>query len=474
MNPVRVSRPVRPRRGFIFYAFAIFVAMAIMVIFGARARWYQDRAVRDTRVLAAARDAILAHLSEPDLDASGRRLGQFGFLPELPNPLAPAFTGYAPAFVPPSGRCATRTWVAGAALTPVDTAGVQARCFGRLPFASLGVDVDYADPSDMDGRIPWLFLSPNLAISQACMADLTPLVVGAPVNNTCPSELPFPWMTVVDEHGNVLSSRVAFALVMPGPPAAGQAARSATSAPGAWMGSLTVLPTCAQPCVPGTYNNATYNQAVGRPQVLATTSLAPDALRRASWLRAPADFRNRVLYVTIDELMPVLERRARKSAEAAMASYFAANTSYPYASALGDGTATCSPGTLAGHLAILQGTCPQPAPVLPSWWTASGWQRYFVYRVSTNCSAGSCNPPGLTLNGTPNVKAVLAAPGAPIVSAPFAPSKGAAQAPLVGGVLSANASDYLDSVVNANALVTGSFTAVTGSSSDDDHFEALP
>ncbi len=468
---MRAAHSLAPRHaqsGLVFYAFVVVTLFALAALLWARAFWQEDQAQRDQRILQLARDAVLAHLAAPDLDAApGRRLGQLGFMPDL------AFTGLGA----PITLCAFRTWVPGQALTAVDATGAAARCFGRLPWLSLGMDLGPVDPIDRAGKIPWLIVSPNLAATKACMPNLTPLVIGSAVANTCPglaSQLPFPWLTVVDERGNVLTNRAAFALVMPGPPANGQS-RSLAAGPNAWLGTLTVLPGCPAPCQPGTYDNSKYNQANGIATTLVTTTLPRNAFEHLTWIADPHDFNNRVLWVSVDELFATLQRRAREQLNNTLLSFKASNGYYPYAATFNQFNGTCTSGTLYGHPPIVNGGgC--TALSMPQWWIDAAWHQYFVYAVSPTCNASNsaCAAPGLTVTPstgvtTSGVNAALVEPGTPIISAPFAPSRGAPQAPLALGVLSALAADYVDSIANANAGASGILAAVTpGTAVDDD------
>ncbi len=442
----------RDQQGLVFYAFVLVTVFVITALFWAQSLWQGNREARDLAVLHQARDAVLAHLAAPELDATpGRRLGQLGFMPDL------AFTGQGA----PVTQCAYRTWAPGAALVAAETSGAAARCFGRLPWQSLGVDLGPVDANDVQGRIPWLVVSPNLAVSKNCMPNLTPLVVGSPVGNACPSQLPFPWLTVVDERGNVLSNRVAFALIMPGPPANG-VARNATAAPGAWLNALQVKPGCPTPCTPGYYDNAAYQQANGAPTTLVATRLSNDALQHLSWLADPRQYHNRVLWVTVDEMFRFLEARARRELNTALVAFRASRNYYPYAAGFSDPTGSCTANLGFGHPASQGGSCGESA-TLPAWWTDAGWHQYFIYAVSPTCVAGStaCGAPGLRLNGVNGVNALLLSPGSPIRVAPFAPSRGAPQAPLVLGALSPLPADYIDNNANVNGGTTGIFASVT-------------
>ena len=465
----------RSQQGLVFYAFVLVTIFVIAALFWAQTLWQGNREARDLKILQQARDAVLAHLASPELDSPQvRRLGQFGILPDL------AFTGQGA----PINQCAYRTWVPGAPLASADNSGASARCFGRLPWQSLGIDLGPVDTNDTQGRIPWLIVSPNLAVTKNCMPNLTPLVIGSPVTNTCPgspSQLPFPWLTVVDERGNVLSNRVAFALIMPGPPVGG-VARNATAAPAAWLNSLQVKPGCPTPCVPGVYDNAAYQQANGVATTLVATNFSDAALKQASWIADPRQYHNRVLWVSVDELFRYLEARARKELDNALTSFKAvlAHGYFPYAANFNSLTGDCSANLRFGHPAVRDGNCAPGTSLsaqLQSWWIDAGWQQYFVYAVSPTCVAAShaCGAPDLSLDGSNGVNALLLGPGSPITAAPFAASRGAPQAPLALGALSPLPADYIDSTANVNGGATGIFTNVapTVTAPNDDRLDIV-
>jgi len=464
----------RDQQGLVFYAFVLVTIGVMAALFWAQTLWQGDRAARDLKVLRQARDAVLAHLASPELDPPPvtRRLGQMGVMPDL------AFTGMGAN----AEYCAYRTWAPGAPLAKAETSGAAARCFGRLPWKALGVDLGPVDTNDIQGRIPWLIVSPNLAVTKICMPNFTPLVVGAPVGNVCPSPLPFPWLTVVDERGNVLSNRVAFALVMPGPPAGGPA-RNAAATPHAWLNALQVNAGCPTPCVPGYYDNAAYQQANGAPTTLVATDLAGDALQRLPWLADPRQYHNRVLWVTVDEMFRFLEARARMELDEALASFKAdaGHPYYPYAANFNALDGACTANLLFGHPAVLDSGCgpgKSLQALLKAWWIDAGWHQYFIYAVSPTCVAASaaCGAPGLTLDGRNGINALLIGPGAPITAAPFAASRGAPQAPLVLGALSPLPADYIDSTATINGGVSGIFASVAPSvnAPNDDRLDAVP
>ena len=74
-----------------------------------------------------------------------------------------------------------------------------------------------------------------------------------------------------------------------------------------------------------------------------------------------------------------------------------------------------------------------------------------------------CSGAGLTVGSTSTVNALVISPGAPIVTAPYAPSKLGPQIPLLGLLTSllATAADYVDNPVNIG-LVADVFAATDG------------
>lgn len=414
-----------------------------------------DREARE--ILEQSKSAVLAYLSSADLDASGRRLGELRLFPDLPiapgsgvDAVEPSYDGIAE-----TGGCAQRTWLPGAALVPVSTAGASARCFGRLPWRNLGITLPSAEIDQNSGLVPWLIVSPNLAASLACMRDLNPLVGSSVYGGySCPSALPYPWITIVDERGNVLSDRVAFALILPGPELAGQT-RTASAPPSAYLDRVLISASCPVPCVPGLYDNAGYTHADGSPTVLIRGTPSGPAAARISYYGNDYEFNDRLIYVTVDEYFATMEMRARREALSQLRSYRSTHGFFPFASALNTVQGDCVAGLRFGHLPTQVGNCVAGDELpMPAWFNDAGWQRYLVYSSSPRCVRGNaaCNAPGLTVDAQNNINALIIAPSAAITSAPFAASKNAVQTPLIGLLPSANAADYLDSIENAAGM----------------------
>jgi len=418
---------------------------------------------RSYQTLMQAKAAILAHAANPGADAVPvRRLGQISLTPDLPVTAGSTFDGTS------KPGCATRTWVPGQALFDPNFAtaaqALNVRCFGRFPWLSYGLEGP-STPDDEGGMVPWMFISANLVVAAPCLPNLNPLMLSSPYTGGCTTPVPFPWLNVVDDRGNLLSSEVAIVLILPGSPVNAAQQRSAPNdrSPAAFLEGLTVAAGCPAPCVPGTYNNAAYTVANGLAWTFVnappSTSLGPPP----AYYQQPFAFNDRLIYITASEYLEAMETHARLDALNTLKQFKLNHGFLPYA---GDKvsratpllTSCTAPYSLFGLLPA--GTAcsgPGPAPPAvnyPTWFTSGGWGSYFIYAVAAGCVASTAPPciPSLKLGGpaTPSYSAVLFSPGRAIQKAPFAASKGGiAQAPIVGFV-SGTLADFLDSTTNVS------------------------
>lgn len=448
----------RYQKGVVFYLFVVLtlVALASLTIgIGKRLASRQDVANRHQAALVQARDLVMAHLAQPELFAGGTRLGQFSVMPDLTATASAGAEASEPNYdgLGETDGCAYRTWTAGQPLLQPVTTGTTARCFGRLAWQSLGYTGSGHDANDLAGILPWLIISPNLATGSGCLPNLTPHMLGqAFTGYACPSHQPYPWLRVVDARGNLLSDRVAFALVMPGSPVAGQV-RTATAPISAYLDRITVLPGCQAPCQPGTYDNAGYAHADGTAWTLIHAPATGPLRNREGTYAAPVEFNDQLIWVTVDELFRYLQNRARQSIVTALGNFRDARGHYPYAAPVGSTNTACATGSRLGHPPTDDGSCGSGNALnLPAWLTTAGWQRYFIYAVSPRCVASNpaCIAPGLTVDTSNDINALLFTPGQPLTVAPFATSRAAPQQPLVGSTtLSTNPADWLDLPENA-------------------------
>jgi hypothetical protein len=379
--------------------------------------------------------------------------------------------------------CALSNWVAGAALPVVGgTLPANIRCFGRIPWASLGLgefgSVSQADPA---GVVPWYAMSANLITG--CIPALNPALLNTSYTTfppgTCKTVAqPFPWLTVRDYKGNLVTNRAAFVLILPGPTLGAQRRGAAPlQGPAAYLDNVTVTAGCTQPCVPGSYDNARFNwpNNVG----LSFVQCAPPGTATASdpSFAQPYLCNDRILYVTIDELMQVAERRALQYAADRLLAFYAINFFFPYAAphdpAAAGGFGQCQNGLLRGlipHVKESSGADPNrcthgafdfdsanPPPLtFEAWFNTNKWGDYIYYAVASDCTqvtpatdaAANCGGGSgvrLAAGASANARAMVISAGAPIASLPFAAARGAAQVRP-----SANIADYLDSNENAN------------------------
>ena len=178
---------------------------------------------------------------------------------------------------------------------PLTASSVNVRCLGRLPWRTLQMSLNNPSEQDAEGKMPWYAVSANLTRIDSCLTVLNSNTAALPYSGfNCASatNLPYPWLTVRDTRGNVLSNRVAFVVLLPGPVVGNQERRASPNLGGAsqYLDSMTVAAGCTSPCVPGTYSN--YD--------LDNDFIAGDTTD---------SFNDRLVYTTIDELMPAIEKQ---------------------------------------------------------------------------------------------------------------------------------------------------------------------
>lgn len=141
---------------------------------------------------------------------------------------------------------------------------------------------------------------------------------------------PYPWLVVRDMNGNVVSDRVAVVIVAPGPPLPGQN-RTNTATSAHFLDQITVGAV--------TYSNRDYDQpdedfVMGGDLTLSNT------------------FNDRLVFITIDELMVALTKRAAAQAKALLNEYRSEVGRFPYAAALGGGAYESVPPEEKGMLPL--------------------------------------------------------------------------------------------------------------------------
>lgn len=380
--------------------------------------------------LAQAKEALIGWTSVP----RGSALGQLP-LPDALAPFDPTFENPQLNYDGDSDQgCVFTTWGPGALLI---ASGATMRCLGRLPWRNLGMSMPSPSQNDPTGTMPWYAISGNLA--DICFqSSINPGILNStyPGGYNCATAgvLPYRWLTVRDERGNVLSNRVAAVIIMPGPSIGGQTRPAAPLAgPASYLDALTVAGGCTAPCVPGNYNNARLNP--GNDFIMGKDSRLVSATDPN--YTQPYNFNDKLIYITIDELMAAAEKRAANEARLYLRNFYAnsdpaaANRFYPFAATLGD------------PLAIKVSVNPNRRGFLPT------------PNCACTCTGGICT---CNCSGT----ATLSVPAAP-PTAQFTASTGACTrpAPFKTCVCNGTASGTCTS----NAAVTStnvSFQTITG------------
>ena len=202
------------------------------------------------------------------------------------------------------------------------SASITKRCLGKYPWKTIGFDLSTIDQYDPTGRVPWLAVSANVVSYDNCLKVFnsdsaaldSPLMPGCPLASAFPpfaqpTTLPHPWLTVVNENGVVLSNLVAAVLIMPGSPVATESRtqRRTPIAPGQpsdYLDDIKIPLGCTTGCI--TYDNAGLsNVFVSIPHDAVYPLTAADSSKRGQ--KVP--FNDSLIYVTIDEVMPYIERR---------------------------------------------------------------------------------------------------------------------------------------------------------------------
>lgn len=186
----------------------------------------------------------------------------------------------------------------------------------------------------------WYAVSMNLIRTNG--TDSTPVInpgiAGTPVH---------PWLKVLDRNGNLISDRVAVVIIAPGVTLTGQNRSASAPDPDEYLDSLKIGA--------NTYSNADYDQE-DEDFIMGEDSRYVTDLDTS--LQKPYYFNDKLIYITIDELMHALENRALQEARQQLTNYYLAsdtsadNRFYPYAATLGDTGNMCKEGSLSGFLPI--------------------------------------------------------------------------------------------------------------------------
>ena len=210
---------------------------------------------------------------------------------------------------------------------------------GQLPIStSTNPCINYpglgSDFLDGAGNRLWYAVSRNLVRNYQSSTNpvINPGIIDSPT---------YSWMRVLDRNGNLISDRVAAVIIAAGPPLANQD-RSGVPDATEYLDSLQIGAT-----VYSNQDDDSDNEDF---------IMAPESAHLPSsdtTYQAPYYFNDRLVYITIDELMAALEKRVAAEVKTALVSYKSSYGAYPYAAPLGVTlNYSCKDGVTAGFLPV--------------------------------------------------------------------------------------------------------------------------
>lgn len=298
---------------------AVFLVMLVVMVLGItailvgtlnKATLNIAKNEQSSELLARAKEVVIGYA----VGSGGPRPGDL-LKPDVASESPPNYDGTA------QTACLDSTKVNG---LPLTTNISNIKCLGRLPWKNYGMSIDSPSENDPTGRMPWYAVAPNLYDYPA-----------TPFNSELLNKSTG-WLTVRDSSGNVLSNRVVFILIIPGAALAGQS-RPASPLAGAnaYLDSITVPSTCTAPCVPGIYKNFDMDNDFIMGDDKRWITNPSDSSQKI--LDSSYQFNDKLIYVTIDEYMPLIEKRIAREVKGCLDSYASKNGGkYPWAVPLSD------------------------------------------------------------------------------------------------------------------------------------------
>jgi hypothetical protein len=193
---------------------------------------------------------------------------------------------------------------------------------------------------DSESERLWYAVSMNLIRTKG--TDIKPII-----NPGIANAPEHPWLKVLDRHGNLISDRVAVVIIAPGAPLAGQNRSSSAPNPSEYLDSFKIGA--------DVYSNADYDSD-DEDFIMGEDSRNLSGIDAS--IAKPYYFNDKLIYITIDELMGALESRALQEARQRLKNYYLSsnalpdNRFYPYAAKLGETGNMCKEGELRGLLPI--------------------------------------------------------------------------------------------------------------------------
>lgn len=173
------------------------------------------------------------------------------------------------------------------------------------------------DFRDAQGNRLWYAVSRNLVRDYVTSTNpiVNPDIINAPA---------YPWLEVLDRNGGLISNRVAAVILAPGEALAGQNRTGAADA-SQFLDSFQIGA--------AVFNNRGY--AIPDEDFIMGEDNRNVSANDLTFVQ-PYNFNDKLVYITIDELMAALEKRVGEEVRAHLRSYAVANAgNYPFAAVLG-------------------------------------------------------------------------------------------------------------------------------------------
>ncbi len=430
-------------------------------------------ATSNSDILQLAKLSLLGYAASVTNGAGGNRLGN------LPTPdiLNTAGTGILyDGRIDSSNKCLGNS---AGGLPGVAGGNSNKRCLGKFPIKSLPLALGITDAHDPTGKVPWLAISANLDFWDSCLNILNSEVLNfvytavncAAITTTVSTTLPYPWLTVYDKDGAILSQRVAAVLIMPGM-AIDTETRSQARSPSApgqpadYLDAIRVPLGCSGGCVRTFDNAGLANEFIVVPAGTLYPADAEDVAKRGQ----PVKFNDVVIYITIDELMAFLEKRVLKEMAGAvneLSSPVKKNIGFPWAAPYSTAPDSYSkfasaPGNVTGLFPFFVNPAVGPEIPYPTYQTDLNWTVAGLSNPTTKmCLQVQSSPSNLWINASQRITAAFASPGASPLATTSCTWRGSNALACTGTVTSISASQSFQQFTTSARCIAGTPVAST-------------
>ena len=220
-------------------------------------------------------------------------------------------------------------------------------CINAKVSVTSGLSSDFRDGS---GERLWYEVSKNLLHDYKNNGGnpngTSPIINPSIVNNPA-----YPWFTIRDRNGVVISSRVTAVIIAPGEPIGGQDRSGGIADPNQYLDKITM----ADNTVYQNYNYPT-NDIDVKEFIIGENfkTVAKNDPTYKNQAIQPYYYNDKLVYITVDELMYALEKRVLEETKNKLNKYYSVNLYYPFAAGLGSTSNSnqCVQGNYRGLLPV--------------------------------------------------------------------------------------------------------------------------